>query len=56
VLVEAAHRLIRHDDRWTKLAGQLRLRGKPVSVTIAAVANRWVRWLFHQMLPQQLAA
>jgi transposase len=56
VLVEAAHRLIRYDDRWTKLAGQLRLRGKPVSVIVAAVANRWVRWLFHQMQPQQLAA
>lgn len=55
VLVEAAHRLIRYDDRWTKLAGQLRLRGKPVSVIVAAVANRWVRWLFHQMQPQQLA-
>lgn len=56
VLVEAAHRLIRYDDRWTKLAGQLRLRGKPVSVIIAAVANRWVRWLFHQMQPQRLVA
>jgi len=56
VLVEAAHRLIRYDDRWTKFAGQLCLRGKPVSVVIAAVANRWVRWLFHQMQPQQLAA
>lgn len=56
VLVEAAHRLIRYDERWTKLAGQLRLRGKPMSVTTAAIANRWVRWLFHQLQPQQLAA
>jgi len=56
VLVEAAHRLIRYDPRWTKLAGQLRLRGKPMSVVTAAIANRWVRWLFHQMQPGQLAA
>ena len=56
VLIEAAHRLIRYQQRWTKLAGQLRLRGKPTSVAVAAVANRWVRWLFHQMQPGQLAA
>ena len=56
VLVEAAHRLIRYDQRWTKLAGELRLRGKPMSVVTAAIANRWVRWLFHQMQPGQLAA
>ena len=56
VLVQAAHRLIRYDERWTKLAGQLRLRGKPASLTIAAIANRWVRWLFHQMQPERLAA
>lgn len=56
VLVEAAHRLIRYDERWTKLAGQLRQRGKPVSVTVAAIANRWIRWLFHQLQPERLAA
>jgi transposase len=56
ILVEAAHRLIHHDERWMKLAGQLRQRGKPVNVTISAVANRWVRWLFHQMQPERLAA
>ncbi len=54
VLVEAAHRLMRHDQRWTRLAGQLRLRGKPVSVVTAAIANRWVRWLFPQMQPERL--
>lgn len=55
VLVEAAHRLIRYDEKWTKLAAQLSRRGKPISVVIAAIANRWVRWLFHQMQPGQLA-
>lgn len=56
VLVEAAHRLIRYDEKWMKLAVQLRRRGKAVSLTVAAVANRWVRWLFHQMQPGRLAA
>lgn len=56
VLVEAAHRLMRYDEKWMKLAVQLRRRGKAVSLTVAAVANRWVRWLFHQMQPGRLAA
>ncbi len=56
VLVEAAHRLIRSDEKWTRLAAPLCRRGKPVRVTVAAVANRWVRWLFHQLQPGQLAA
>jgi len=56
LLVETAHRLIRCDERWTALAARLSSRGKPRSVVIAAVANRWLRWLFHQMQPQQLAA
>jgi transposase len=49
VLIEAAHRLIRHDPRWAKLACRLRTAGKPGSVRAAAVANRWVRWLYYQM-------
>jgi transposase len=56
VLVEAAHRLMRHDEKWMKLAAKLTLRGKPRSVVTAAIANRWVRWLFHQMQPAALAA
>jgi transposase len=59
-LIEAAHRLIRLDPQWQHLAGRLRKKGKPVAVTIAAVANRWVRWLWHQMVhpqtPQQAMA
>ena len=49
VLIEAAHRLARLDPRWRALAQRLRAAGKPGSVAAAAVANRWVRWLFHQM-------
>jgi transposase len=56
LVVEAAHRLIRCDERWTALAARLSSRGKPACVVIAAVANRWIRWLFHQMQPACLAA
>jgi len=50
VLIELAHRLIwRRVDRWGKLGHDLLRRGKPKNVAIAAVANRWVRWLFHQL-------
>ena len=49
VLIEAAHRLIRFDPRWRELATKMRTAGKPGSVVAAAVANRWVRWLFHQV-------
>jgi transposase len=56
LVIEAAHRLIRCDERWTALAAKLSRRGKPTCVVIAAVANRWMRWLFHQMQPACLAA
>lgn len=55
VLIEAAHRLARHDEQWIKLHGRLRARGKKGSVIAAAVANRWVRKLYHQMQPAALA-
>ena len=54
-LIEASHRLVRYDERWKKLAAGLRRRGKPGSVVAAAVANRWVWWLYHQMQPGKLA-
>jgi transposase len=50
-LIETAHRLARYDARWKKLAAEMRARGKPGSLVAAAVANRWVRWLFHQTPP-----
>jgi transposase len=55
VLIELAHRLVRYDRRWTKLATSLRIAGKPGSVIAAAVANRWVRWLHHEMQTIQAA-
>jgi transposase len=48
-IIEAAHRLVRYDQRWRELEARLLIAGKPKCVAVAAVANRWVRWLFHQM-------
>ena len=56
VLMEAAHRLIRFDDPWKAFAKKLLDRGKPKCVVVAAAANRWMRWLYHQMQPAMLAA
>jgi transposase len=56
VLIEAAHRLARLDPRWRALSKRWRQAGKPGSVVAAAVANRWVRWLFHQMPAPRPAA
>lgn len=51
VLIQLAHRLMRTDPRWIALGASLKARGKPGSVAAAAVANRWMRWLYHQLLP-----
>lgn len=56
VLIEAAHRLARYDERWHELNLALRARGKKGSVVAAAIANRWIRWLYYRMQPQELAA
>lgn len=50
VLIELAHRLVfRNHANWGKLAQRMLKRGKPKNVVVAAVANRWVRWLFHEI-------
>lgn len=50
VLIELAHRLIRYQHaRWGRLAYRMLERGKPKNVVVAAVANRWVRWLYHEL-------
>jgi transposase len=48
-IIEAAHRLPRQDPRWARLRRQMRDAGKKGSVIAAAIGNRWVRWLYHQM-------
>ena len=50
-LIEAAHRLKRYQIRWRELSASLAERGKPSSVITAAVANRWLRGLYHRMKP-----
>lgn len=52
MLIQLAHRLKRYDARWRHLADRLKKKGKPGSVIAAAVANRWVRWLHHDLLHQ----
>lgn len=49
VLVEAAHRLKRQHARWRKLSEEMLKRGKNKNVVTAAIANRWIRGLHHQM-------
>jgi transposase len=56
ILIEAAHRLARHEPRWRELYRRLRGAGKPACVALAAVANRWMRTLFHQMRTLEPAA
>jgi transposase len=48
-IIETAHRLMRTDPKWGQLAGRLRKAGKPTNVIVAAVGNRWIRWLYHQV-------
>jgi transposase len=50
ILIQTAHRLCQRDPRWQPYKGALRARGKPGSVAAAAIANRWVRWLYYQMV------
>jgi transposase len=56
VLIEAAHRLIRYNADWKAMATRLLSAGKKKCVVVAAVANRWVRKLFRQMVEPQPAA
>lgn len=55
VLIQAAHRLIRHHARWREFAERLYRAGKSKNVVVGAVANRWVRWLFHRMKEFEMA-
>jgi len=50
------HRLMRFDPRWPMFAAHQRRAGQPTNVIVAAVANRWIRGLYHQMQPEMLAA
>jgi transposase len=49
VLIELAQRLLWTSNRWSDLGGKLLRRGKRKTVVVAAIANRWVRWLYHEL-------
>lgn len=53
VIIEAAQRIGRYDEKWKAFKQQLVQRGKPASVAIGAVANRWIRWLYHQIIDEE---
>jgi len=56
VLIQLGHRVVQQKDgRWSNLVCRLLKQGKPTNVVVAAVANRYMRWLYHQMQPEQLA-
>jgi transposase len=48
-LIELGHRLRRTVPRWQTLSRRLKAAGKPGGVIAAAVANRYMRKLFHEM-------
>jgi transposase len=47
-IIELTHRLIKFQSRWRQMKKDLMARGKPGSVATAAVANRYIRWLYHR--------
>lgn len=49
VLIETAHRLRNYSEHWGELGQRMKRRGKPACVIAAAIANRWVRKLYHEM-------
>jgi transposase len=50
MLIQLAKRLPRHEPRWRELSAKLR-KTKPANVASAALANRWLRRLYHEMVP-----
>lgn len=56
VVIEAAQRLRRYEPRWKRMSGSMQARGKPSSVIVGAVANRWIRSLFHELKEVSAAA
>lgn len=54
-IIETAHRLMRLEPRWQEMTYRLLAAGKKKSVIGAAVANRWIRWLYHEMQEMKAA-
>ncbi len=51
LLIQLAKRLPRHEPHWKELHAKLRTT-KGANVASAAIANRWLRRLYHQMVPR----
>ena len=50
-LIETGQRLMWDlDGPWAERAAKLKEQGKPHNVIVAAIANRWVRWLYHRIM------
>lgn len=55
-LIELGQRVANQaDGDFSELVARLLKKGKPRNVVVAAVANRYIRRLFHQMQPERLA-
>jgi transposase len=55
VVIQLAQRLPRHDPHWKEFHSRLR-KTKPANVATAAVANRWLRRLYHEMVPAKFTS
>lgn len=56
VVIEAAQRLRRYEPRWRAMSSSMEARGKSVSVIVGAIANRWLRGLYHTLKELPMAA
>lgn len=50
LLIQAGHRLANGPGRWGRLARDLEAKGKARNVAVAATTNRWMRWVYRQMI------
>lgn len=55
MLIQLAKRLPRQEPRWKELHAKLR-KTKPANVASAAIANRWLRRLYHEMVTVKVQA
>lgn len=56
MIIQVAQRVRRHTPRWSSLGARLEAKGKKKCVVVGAIANRWVRWLHHEMLKEEAMA
>ena len=52
MLIQLAKRLPRHEPRWKEFRESLR-KTKKANVVSAAIANRWLRRLYHELVPKR---